>query len=363
MRASGAPRPCVASCVTRPRSTRCARWVTPCRGVAVNTDTPDASLRAPPTRPPVVIYEDDDLIAIDKPCGLSFHSDDLTRVHSGLATEPAPGLLAVVRSLQEAGELQGTYYKGELHSVHRLDKVTSGICVFAKSKKAAQALRESFRTRKAHKYYVALTSKKPSKKMGTVRGGMTQARRGAWKLVREQTKKKDEEGDEEDDGAARKKKKTTTAPAITKFVARGVAIDGEPFRFFVMKPITGKTHQLRVACKSLGAPLLGDTTYGGSAAKASDRTYLHAAAMRFAVPVFIAAEGKEREDGNDGTDGSSRVVEIFCKPSFGKLWVRSPWFHETWNACGFGDAEKGDVDVWFTDQPLLRSSVEEFGET
>ena len=70
--------------------------------------------------------------------------------------------------------------------------------------------------------------------------------------------------------------RTLDNPAITRFWSRLDTSFGE--RLFLLKPHTGKTHQLRVAMKSLGAPIFGDTRYGGDEA---DRTYLHAWALEF----------------------------------------------------------------------------------
>lgn len=330
-----------ASCVPRRCSARCTGRV----GVSRVGRTSIAAVGDPgpvQNEAPVVIYEDATMLAVDKPHRLSFHSDDLERVEAGLATDPAPGLLATIRALQQAGTLQGTSYTGPLHSVHRLDKVTSGICVFAKSKETASIISKQFASRNAHKYYVALSNRKPSKKMGTVKGEMTQARRGAWKLLRPDSHKgkENETKTSSNDG---KNKTKTTGFAITKFVTRGMSTSTGSFRLFILKPNTGRTHQLRVCCKSLGAPILGDMTYAGADAKNLDRTYLHAAALRFAMP----SENK-----------NYRLVEIFSKPSVGEHWVGSE-FDTVWTKCGFGDIAKGGVDTWFGDSSLLRSSASE----
>ena len=81
---------------------------------------------------------------------------------------------------------------------------------------------------------------------------MEKSRRGAWKLMR-----------------------STENPAVTEFNCQSL----EPgLRLFVLHPHTGKTHQLRVAMKSLGSPILGDTLYGG---KAASRMFLHAWKIKF----------------------------------------------------------------------------------
>ena len=382
----------------RPRLTFSALGGASARGVARRAlASPSPSPNAPPP-PPVsirVIYEDDDLLAVDKPCGLSFHSDDLEGVEEGSNGAPAPGLLATIRAAQRSGSLTGSDYRGALHSVHRLDKVTSGITLFAKNKATASHLGEQFRSRRVHKYYVALSARKPSKKMGTVAGEMTRARRGAWRLVRSENKRKETPrttdsrapGTDEKPGAvptgnarsprldamsepyisAKSEEKPRQGSfATTKFVSRGLRKPSKPekpgarledaetraLRFLVLRPLTGRTHQLRVACKSLGAPILGDTAYAGKDdARKEDRAYLHAAAVRVALPAFA--------DDEESRTKKSRVVAVVCKPSFGSAWSDSRAFDDAWDEAGFGVMEKGDADVWFEGQALLRSSASE----
>ena len=281
---------------------------------------------------PVVIYEDDDVLAVHKPAGMSFHNDDLEHHR--------PGVLSTLRALQARGALPGSDYAGPLHSVHRLDKVTSGALLFAKTPDAAAALAAEFRARRVHKYYVALSAKRPSKKMGTVAGDMARTRRGAWKLLRPQHSSSAQSGSDSGSGT-----RTNTLPAaVTRFVGRGVpGVDGRPLRMLVMRPLTGKTHQLRVACKSLGAPILGDASYAGAAASAEDRAYLHAAAIRFAMPA------------RDGS-GRRRVVEVVCAPIEGVEWSTET-FQEAWAAAGLGRLR--GRKVWFPENALLRSSADD----
>ena len=264
----------------------------------------------------MVIHEDDDVLVIDKPAGMSFHNDDLVT--------NLPGVLSTVRALQAQGELRGSDYAGELHSVHRLDKITSGILLLAKNERVASWLARQFARRRVHKYYVALSARKPSKKMGTVRGDMARARRGAYKLTRSP-------------------KADSPPAAVTKFASRGVrgASPGgdRPLRVLLMRPLTGKTHQLRVCAKSLGAPVLGDAAYGGAdtnknankndGAGGEDRGYLHAAALRVAMP-------------------GGNVMDVVCKPTEGREWTHlSAGFHNAWVSCGFD--ELIGRDEWFGD--------------
>lgn len=332
---------------------------------ALASPSPSSSAPPPPPAPVRVIYEDDDLLAVDKPCGMSFHSDDLEGVEED--GEPAPGLLAVIRAAQENGSLLGSDYVGPLHSVHRLDKVTSGITLFAKTPVAAAHLSEQFRLRRVHKYYIALSARKPKKKMGTVSGEMTRARRGAWRLVKRPSKDDAEARNEKADAPLTRVSRVSPLVATTKFFSLGLRKpgaeleetkrDARALRFLALRPLTGRTHQLRVACKSLGAPILGDALYAGKEdAGKEDRAYLHAAAVRVALPVLTAAEGGGQKK---NLSTSLRVVSVVCKPSFGIAWSDSRAFDEAWEDAGFGMMERGDADVWFEGQALLRSSASE----
>jgi tRNA pseudouridine32 synthase / 23S rRNA pseudouridine746 synthase len=184
-----------------------------------------------------------DFLLIDKAPGISVHRD-----------REARGLVEQVAA--EQGYAQ-------LYLVHRLDRMTSGLLLLAKSAGACAELARQFAEHKVEKMYVALSDRKPLKKQGTIRGDMLRARDGAWRLTR-----------------------TLDNPALTIFHSRSV---GAGLRLLVLQPRTGKTHQLRVAMKSIGAPILGDERYGGSIA---ERGYLHACALRFeyAGAIFCFSE-------------------------------------------------------------------------
>jgi tRNA pseudouridine32 synthase/23S rRNA pseudouridine746 synthase len=184
-----------------------------------------------------IIEAHNDFLLICKHPGVSFHS----------AGEEG-GLTSCLRS--EPGI-------NNLYTVHRLDTMTSGLLLFAKNKKAARELSQQFRDRQVEKYYLAVSDCRPKKKQGLITGDMEKARRGAWKLAR-----------------------TVNNPAITRFFSCSL---GGGMRLFMLKPYTGKTHQLRVALKSIGAPVLGDPVYHKKEKEgnAPDRGYLHSYALRF----------------------------------------------------------------------------------
>jgi len=181
------------------------------------------------------LYENEAFLLVDKPAGLNFHSEE------------EAGLVVLTKELFELDEL---------YPVHRLDKMTSGLVLFAKTKAAAQAFGKMFELRGIEKYYVAISLRKPKKKQGWIKGDMISGRRGSWLFA-----------------------KTNDNPAITQFHSTALR-EGE--RGFLIKPHTGKTHQIRVALKSLGSPIAGDLRYARSEdAKKEDRGYLHAYALKF----------------------------------------------------------------------------------
>lgn len=193
--------------------------------MALNTNLTEAAFR--------VVAVTDHFVLLNKAPGISFHSDD------------GPGLVVLAEQ-----ELQM-----KLYAVHRLDKVTSGLILLARSAAAAAELSKAFSLQQIEKYYLAISLDKPLKKQGWVKGDMVLGRRSGWKLL-----------------------KTMHQPAISYFISQGFA--DLPFRAFLIKPFTGKTHQIRVALKSVSAPIAGDVLYQ---AEAESRVYLHAYALKFSV--------------------------------------------------------------------------------
>ncbi|MCI4406511.1 MAG: TIGR01621 family pseudouridine synthase [Sulfuricurvum sp.] len=178
-----------------------------------------------------------------------------------------------------------------LFPVHRLDKMTSGLVILAKDSETAAQFGKMFENREIEKYYLALSMRKPKKKMGWIKGDMAKARRGDYKLLA-----------------------TMENPAITQFVSCALRTHE---RFFLIKPHTGKTHQIRVALKSLGSPIAGDERYAASdEARKEDRGYLHAYALRFTL------NGEEFSFVVPPDEGE-RFMSAECTAQL-KIWSR-PW--------------------------------------
>lgn len=160
----------------------------------------------------------------------------------------------------------------KLWLVHRLDKVTSGLLILGKTADAASTLGKLFQAKRIEKYYLAISTQKPKKKQGCVSGSMKKVRDGKWAFA-----------------------DTQTSAGVTQFFSKSVS---PGLRLFLLKPLTGKTHQLRVMLKSLGSPILGDTLYQG---EASDRAYLHAYSLAF--------------------EYAGQTICIQCTPSHGEYFV------------------------------------------
>ncbi|MCW8996436.1 MAG: TIGR01621 family pseudouridine synthase [Psychromonas sp.] len=185
-----------------------------------------------------LLFENEEFIVINKQAAVNFHSEG--------------GEFGVVVAAEKA-------LACKLYSVHRLDKMTSGLLLLAKSPQIAAQLTNLFTTHQIQKYYLAISDKKPKKKQGLIKGGMQKSRRAMWKLS-----------------------KQNSNLAITQFFSYSL---GHGKRLFVIKPHTGKTHQIRVALKSIGSAICGDPLYAEkSLPEASyDRGYLHAYQIDFSL--------------------------------------------------------------------------------
>lgn len=221
-----------------------------------------------------LVFKHADFLVINKSPGVSVHRD-----------EAAEGLLARICQDQQLSGLK---------LVHRLDRMTSGLLVLACNGDSAAQLAAQFRERTVEKYYLALSDRKPSRKQGLIQGDMERGRRGSWKLL-----------------------KSRDNPAVTQFLSASV---GEKRRLFLLKPSTGKTHQLRVALKSLGAPVLGDQRYADqTSAQQWDRGYLHAYALRFELAGQSWSFVLPPEQGAEFmTPGCAAQITIWQEP-----WLQS----------------------------------------
>jgi len=200
-----------------------------------------------------VLYRDDWLIVLDKP--------------AGLAVQGGSGLSRHLDALSEALRF-GAAEKPRL--VHRLDKDTSGVLVLARSATAARHLTAAFRGQEARKTYWAAVVGVPDRRQGRIDLPLLKGRAGA--------------GGDEKMTAAR----AGGQPAVTLY--RLVQAAGARAGWLVLRPLTGRTHQLRAHCAAIGHPILGDGKYGGRAAflpsdGLAQRIHLHARELAIPHPA------------------------------------------------------------------------------
>ncbi len=190
-----------------------------------------------------ILYEDDDVIVVNKPSGL------LTHAKGGLSDEPTVAeIIRPKTSFATDTDRPGI--------VHRLDRDTSGLLIIAKNPESAAHLQRQFAERTAKKTYVAITDGKP--KLNAAKIDLPIGRSPS----APSTFRIDPNG----------------KPAQTTY---HVLAENDAQSLVELKPTTGRTHQLRVHLAHLNAPILGDRVYG----KSSDcRMMLHAQKLEITLP-------------------------------------------------------------------------------
>ena len=216
-----------------------------------------------------VIYQDDHVIALNKP--------------SGLPTQGGSGQTRHVDGLAEALQYD---FDDKPRLVHRLDKDTSGVLLLARTRLAAKALTAAMRHRETRKIYWALVAGVPTPYLGEIKYGLVKAPgrgrggEGEKMIAVHPRDMNDTEG----------AKRAHTLYATLYRVASRAA-------WVAMEPITGRTHQLRAHMAEIGHPIAGDGKYGGSGQEnmgdgwgaqiggvISNKLHLHARMMRFEHP-------------------------------------------------------------------------------
>jgi len=215
-------------------------------------------LRATPEELPLeIVYEDDDLLVVNKPAGMVVHVG--AGVRSGTLVN---ALLYHIGTLaRAAGELRPGI-------VHRLDRMTSGLVAVAKNDEAHRELSRQFKSREVHKTYLALVH------------GRVPADRGE---IGEAVGR---------DPRRRIRMRTAGIGAREAQTRYQVSRRFSHFTLLEVHPLTGRTHQIRVHLASIGHPVVGDSLYGapsqlrigGSEEKTLERNFLHAAALSFRHP-------------------------------------------------------------------------------
>jgi 23S rRNA pseudouridine1911/1915/1917 synthase len=198
-----------------------------------------------------VIFENEDLIVVNKPAGMVVHP----------AAGHASGTL-VNAVLGYEPDIEGIGGEERPGLVHRLDKDTSGLIVLAKNDKAHRWLQDQFRERKVEKTYLALVDGKPPTPFGRVEAPIGR------------------------DPSHRKKMAILRVGKGREAVSEYKTV--ESFRHHTLlefHPHTGRTHQIRLHCELLGCPIVGDEVYGKKKQTiVLNRHFLHALRLKIILP-------------------------------------------------------------------------------
>lgn len=240
-------------------------------------DLVNVEVRIPPSEPvelqpeaiPLdIVFENEDLLVVNKPAGMVVHPaaghSTGTLVHAALAHAP---------------EMEGIGGEQRPGVVHRLDKDTSGLILMAKNDRTHRWLQDQFRLRKVEKIYLALTDGRPPTPTGRVEAPIGR------------------------DTRQRKQMAIVVPKKGRAAVSEYRTLENFPEHTLLeVRPVTGRTHQIRLHLAFLGCPIAGDTIYGRRHSTIPiERHFLHAARLTIRLPgesearVFAAPLPSELE--------------------------------------------------------------------
>jgi 23S rRNA pseudouridine1911/1915/1917 synthase len=225
---------------------------------SIDIPEPAAIAPAPEPLPLRIVFEDPDLVVLDKPAGMV--------VHPGAGHDRGTLVNALLHHVKDLSGIGGELRPG---IVHRLDRGTSGLMVVAKNDRAHQELSRQFHDREVEKEYVALV-------WGVVQAG----RRIDAAIGRDPTDR------QKMSTRARRARSAVTRVTFARHF-KGVSL-------LKVAIATGRTHQIRVHLNAIGHPIVGDAVYGGvhrrvahnlRAVMRLERPFLHAARLCFTHPA------------------------------------------------------------------------------
>jgi 23S rRNA pseudouridine1911/1915/1917 synthase len=214
--------------------------------VDITIPSPPPISLTPEAIPLNILYEDNDLIVIDKPAGMTVH--------------PAPGhyehtlVNAILAHLPDLKEVE-THRPG---IVHRLDKDTSGLIIVAKNETAHMRLSDQFKSRTVAKTYLALVVGRLNQKEGIIESNIGRHPRDRKRMA-----------------VTSRGRQSRTEYKVIEYVGNYTLLE--------VRPRTGRTHQIRVHLAAIDFPVVGDATYGTKSDYLS-RQFLHAHKLAFRLP-------------------------------------------------------------------------------
>lgn len=187
---------------------------------------------------PRILFEDDSLLVIDKPSGMRAHPD--MQGGGDTVSEWFAGRYPASRTVGEPQTLPNGEELFRPGIVHRLDRETSGVMVLAKTQESYEHLKHAFKNRRVQKTYVAFVYGVPKERTGRIEFSIGRSRRD-FRLR-----------------SAQPKARGTLREAITDYEV--LADDGE-YALVLARPLTGRTHQIRVHLKAIHHPIVCDALY------------------------------------------------------------------------------------------------------
>lgn len=216
----------------------------------------------------ITLYEDDDVIAINKPAGLMVHPDGKPSRSEISAEETLSDIvLREHPDMANVGEPMGDIVRPGI--VHRLDRDTSGVMLIAKNQKSFEFLKKQFQDRTIHKTYRAIVEGHFKEPSGTIDMQIGRSKNDFRKWL------------------AGRGTRGTLRDAVTHYsVLQEFTYDGNVYSYIEVQPKTGRTHQIRVHMKAISHPIVGDALYGSSKANSLgfSRQALHAFSIDFQLP-------------------------------------------------------------------------------
>ncbi|MGB4076842.1 MAG: RluA family pseudouridine synthase [Minisyncoccia bacterium] len=217
------------------------------------------------TLAPTILYEDEDIVAVYKPTGVMTHGDgrssEETMSDWFAAQYPASRRVGETQRLTDGTEL------ARPGVVHRLDRETSGVLVFAKTPEAHAFLKAAFQNREVKKTYLAFVYGVPKEKKGTIEFAIGRSRKD-FRLR-----------------SAQPKAKGMLREAITRYEVLGEDGEGKHALLYCY-PETGRTHQIRVHLKAIHHPVVGDALYAPNRPLDLGFSRLGLHALRLDIPLL-----------------------------------------------------------------------------